>query len=255
MASLATRSEQVAWRRQAWVTALMAIVVAIGFSVQLLMGRSSFDAPILVHAHAVVFFGWVALSAVQAGLAATGNLGWHRPLGWLGAAWVLVMVPIGFALMLTNIANGRLPFFFQPQVFLMQNLGTLICFGVLTAWAIQLRRNTGWHRRLHLCALATLMGPAFGRLLPMPLLIPWALEIAAIPGLLFPVWVAWREWQEDGAVHPAWVPGLLALPLTLSLAWLLAHSPLGDAIYATVVDGGPVAGRSGFGFGSPPPGM
>lgn len=34
---------------------VMALVVVAGFSLQLAMGRSSFEAPLLVHAHAVVF--------------------------------------------------------------------------------------------------------------------------------------------------------------------------------------------------------
>lgn len=41
---------------------VMALVVVAGFSLQVAMGRSSFEAPLLVHAHAVVFMGWVVIS-------------------------------------------------------------------------------------------------------------------------------------------------------------------------------------------------
>ena len=44
---------------------VMALVLVAGFSVQLAMGRSSFSAPPLVHAHAVVFMGWVAIYLLQ----------------------------------------------------------------------------------------------------------------------------------------------------------------------------------------------
>lgn len=246
-------AERAAWRRQAWLTGLMALIFVAGFLTQFLAGRSSFSAPLIVHAHGLVFFGWVALSTAQAGLAAGGRFEWHRPLGWLGVAWALVMVPLGLALMLSTVGSGRTPFFFQPQVFLIENVATLACFAGLTAAAILLRRNAGWHRRLHFSALACLMGPAFGRLLPMPLMTPWAMEIAALPGLAFPAWLAWREWREDGRLHPAWVVGVLALPVALALAWLLAHSAAGDAVYASVVAGSPAAGAPGLAF-PPPPG-
>jgi len=71
---------------------VMALVVVAGFSLQLAMGRSSFEAPLLVHAHAVVFMGWVVIFLVQNLLIATGQLRWHRPLGWLAAAWLAPML-------------------------------------------------------------------------------------------------------------------------------------------------------------------
>ena len=39
----------------------MAAVIFAGFSLQLAMGRSTFASPPLVHAHALVFMGWVVL--------------------------------------------------------------------------------------------------------------------------------------------------------------------------------------------------
>ncbi len=231
----------------------MALVLALGFTVNLLTGRSSFAAPAILHVHAILFFGWVVICALQSWFAATGRTQLHRPLGWLGAAWALVMLPVGFALMLHRVGAGQTPFFFQPQVFLIGNLATLGCFAVLTAAAIAMRRDTGWHRRLHLGSLACLMGPGFGRLLPMPLLTPWALEIAMLPGLAFPAWLAWREWREDGRLHPAWVPAIALLPVVTLAAWLIAHSPAGDAAYALAVAGQPGQAVPGLAF-PPPPG-
>jgi hypothetical protein len=255
MTGIDISAEQEAWRRQAIVTSLMALIVVGGFLNQLLMGRSSFAAPLVVHIHALVFFGWVAINTAQAWAATSGRLDLHRPLGWLAAAWVLMMLAAGVAIMLAKVGEGRAPFFFQPQVFLVENIAGLLCFAVLTGAAIRLRHDTGWHRRLHLCALASLMGPAFGRILPMPLMIPWAMEIAMLPGLAFPAWLAWREGRADGAVHPAWVIGILALPLTTAAAWLIAHSQMGDALYAQVVEGRAGEAVPGLAFGAPPPGM
>lgn len=255
MTHVGTSEGQKAWRRQAMVTTLMALIFVGGFLNQFLMGRSSFGAPLVVHIHAVIFFGWVAINTVQAWAAASGRLDLHRPLGWLAAAWVLMMLAAGVAIMLAKVGAGRAPFFFQPQVFLFENIAGLLCFALLTGAAVRLRHDTGWHRRLHMCAFATLMGPAFGRILPMPLMIPWAMELAMLPGLAFPAWLAWRESREDGTVHPAWAIGILALPLTTLVAWLLAHSPIGDALYQQVVAGRAGEAVPGLAFGAPPPGM
>lgn len=40
---------------------VMTAVIFAGFSLQLAAGRSSFSAPLLVHAHALVFMGWVVI--------------------------------------------------------------------------------------------------------------------------------------------------------------------------------------------------
>lgn len=40
---------------------VMTLVIIAGFSLNIIMGRSSFAAPPLVHAHAIVFMGWVAI--------------------------------------------------------------------------------------------------------------------------------------------------------------------------------------------------
>lgn len=252
MASRAQGDNRAEWGRQFRVTALMALVFAAGFSFQLAMGRSSFDAPLVVHAHALVFFGWVVLALMQSGLAASGRLDLHRRLGWLAAAWLLAMLVTGPLVTVNAVRMARSPFFFQPQAFLLQDIATLLCFFGLTAAALGLRHDSGWHRRLHLCALACLLGPAFGRLLPMPFMAPLAFEAAALPGLLFPAWLAWRETRSEGRLHPAWIPGLVVLPLTLALAQGLAHSALGDRLYAAAVAGSPGAARPGLSYPPPP---
>ena len=166
---------------------VMALFVAAGFSLQLAMGRSSFHSPPLVHAHAIVFMGWVTLYVLQNVFVSRGSMALHRRLGWIGAGWIVAMLILGFAVTIAMVRRGQVPFIFTPLQFLVFDPMTLIAFFGLTVAAITLRRRTDWHRRLHYCGMSLLLGPAFGRLLPMPLLIPWAWEAAFAATLFFPL--------------------------------------------------------------------
>lgn len=220
---------------------VMAAIIVAGFAFQLAAGRSTFAAPPRVHIHAFVFFGWVALYVLQNTLAATGSLALHRRLGWIAAAWVPAMVVAGTYVTVANIQAGRVPPFFQPAYFLLMNPLHILLFAGLVAAAILLRRRTQWHRRLLFSATASLLAPAFGRLLPLPLLIPWAAWAAFLPTLAFPVAGAIRDWRRDGRVHPAWWWGIGAVLGLLIALELLVRSPLGIAIYQAVTGGSPGA--------------
>ena len=42
----------------------VAVITVAGFGLNIVLGRSSFAAPPLVHAHAIVFMGWVGTAAM-----------------------------------------------------------------------------------------------------------------------------------------------------------------------------------------------
>lgn len=232
---------------------VMAAVMVAGFSVQLLMGRSSFAAPPRVHAHAVIFFGWIVLFLTQAHAAMRGDLARHRLLGPVAGVWIVAMLIAGTVVTLALVQAGRAPFFFYPQQFLIADPVSLLGFVGLTAYAVAKRGQSDWHMRLHICAFAAIMGPGFGRLLPMPLLAPYAFEIAALVPLVFPLAGMLRDRKLSGAVHPAWWHGTLALLAMVVAFDAIAYSPIGDALYQAVVAGTAGAAVPGLALPPPPP--
>lgn len=233
----------------------MAVLIIASFSLHFLAGRSSLSARPLVHAHGLVFMAWVLIFTTQAWLGSTGSLAMHRRLGRVAALWVPLLVVMGTWLTVDTVQRGTAPFFFQPQHFVIANpLGVLV-FAALVVAAVRLRAQTDWHVRLQICAMAAILGPAFGRLLPAPLMIPWTYEVSVLCGLLFPLAGIVRDMRLGLGVHRAWLWGISAIISTLLVAQLLASSPLGDMIYGWVTAGHPGAAVPGMAYPPPPPGM
>ena len=233
---------------------LMAITIVAAFSFQYLMGRSTFASPVRVHAHAFFFMGWVVIYVLHNVFVATGRISLHRRLGWIAAAWVAPMVVMGFVVTVTMVRLGTVPFFFRPLQFLIFDPMAVLTFAGLTIAAVVLRRRTEWHRRLHFCAMTILLTPAFGRLLPLPLLQPWSWEAAYATSMLFPLVGAWLDVRRSGRVHPAWNWGIATIVATFLLTEAITYTPVGIAIYDAVTDGSPGAAVPPLEFAPPPAG-
>lgn len=232
---------------------VMAVILVAGFVLQLGMGRSSFGAPLIVHAHAFLFMGWVGIVVTQAWLAGAGNFPLHRQLGLLAAVWAVGLLVFGTWVTIAAVQTGRTPFFFQPQHFIVANPLTLYASIGLVAAAVALRHRPDWHSRLQVGAFALLMGPGFGRIIPMPLLTPYAHEIAGLAALVFLGAGMVHDQRAHGRIHPAWIWGVVALVGATAIARLIGFSPIGEAIYEATVSGTSLAGTSGLAF-PPPPG-
>lgn len=217
----------------------MTLVIVAGFSMQLAMGRSSFHVPLLVHVHAFVFFGWTFFFLLQTTLAATGSVALHRRLGWIGAVWAALLLVIGTVITAVVVQQGRTPFFFTPLYFLMMNPLSVFVFAGLLAAAIRLRHRPEWHRRLMICAMAGITGPGIGRLLPLPLLIPFAGWAVFATFMLFPIAGMIRDRRHTGSVHTAWIVGAAVLTVSQSVMSLAANTGLARPIYRLVTAGTP----------------
>lgn len=255
MASLAEPHSAVAKDdRFFFITSLiMAAIVVAGFSLMIVTRRSSFASPPIVHAHAVVFMGWVVLYVTQNALVARGSIALHRRLGWIGAGWIVAMVVLGTIVTVRLVRLGHAPFFFPPALFLVLNPVTILTFAALTTAAIVRRRQTEWHRRLHFSGMALLLGPAYGRLLPMPFLIPYAYEVDVLAVLILPIVGMVFDLRRTGKVHPAWWWGLAAIIGSTVLSEAITYSPLGTALYRAATAGSPGASVAPLAYPPFPP--
>ncbi|MDG2534833.1 hypothetical protein P6144_14330 [Sphingomonas sp. HITSZ_GF] len=246
MATLAEPMPMAARRDRFFLILSLAMIAVIvgGFSLNIVAGRSSFGLPLIYHVHALVFMGWIAIYLMQTLLVAGGNVAIHRQLGWIALAWVPAMLVMGMAITLYSVCHhGGPPFFALPE-FLFGNPAGLLCFGGLALAGFSMRKRSDWHRRLMLCSMAAITGPGFGRLLPVPFMIPWSWFAAALVApLIFPLIGAARDWMRSGRVHPAWLWGIAAMAGSFAVAEALAFTPLGEGIARAVVAGTPGADR------------
>ena len=245
MATVAPRSAPVQGETRFF--AIMAFVmsgtIVSGFAFNLAMGRSTFAVPPIYHIHAFIFMSWIALYLAQHVAIARGNVTLHVRLGKLAYLWIPAMVLAGSALMITVARRNGGPFFFAINEFLISNLSLLFCFAGLALWALRQRRYTGWHRRLMLCAMAILTGPGIGRLLPLPLMIPYAWTITFLVTLILPVIALVADKHRNGRVHPAFRWGIGIYVGVFVCSMLLAYSPIGYAITDRVIAGSAGAAR------------
>jgi hypothetical protein len=244
MATLAQRGAGAEGTRFYTIMAfVMALVIVAGFSLNLAMGRSSFALPAAFHVHGMIFMGWLGLYLAQAVTIASGNRALHRQLGKLAYVFIPAMVAAGAMIIVVSIRGTGGPFFFAQNEFFISNLAGLLVFGGLAWWALRVRRHTGWHRRLMLVAMSALTGPGLGRLLPMPLLIPYAWPIAVAASFVFGAVAMLVDWRTNGRVHPAYWWGMGINVGGFLASMVLAYSPIGYAITEAVIAGTPGAER------------
>lgn len=247
MATIAERAKTPLEKERAfflYMAVAMAAVLIAGFSINLAFGRSSFSVPLIFHLHAGVFFGWVTLYLLQNSLVATGSVALHRRLGWLSLAWVPAMAVLGPTITIVSLRASGGPPFFDANEFLFGNSLGILAFAALALTGIAMRGRPDWHRRLMCGAMISLTGPGFGRLLPMPFLIPWAWWIASVltPMIFFAIGIIFDK-RRSGKVHPAWLWGLATLVGSQLLADAIAYSPIGTSITRAVIEGTPGAQR------------
>ncbi|MDT0506537.1 adenylate cyclase [Novosphingobium sp. MMS21-SN21R] len=202
----------------------MAAFIVFGFAQWALRGFvSPTTVPVWVHLHGLAMLSWLGLLIIQNLLVGSGNIALHRKLGWLGLALVLMIAGLGMFTGRMAVELHRVPPFFTDAYFLALTHAEAVTFPLIVGAGIAMRRQTQWHRRLMLGATIIVMEPAFGRLVPAPLLGP---VLTALTGLALQLAVlgiiARHDMRETGTIHPA--TRVLALVLLLLSATVHALS-------------------------------
>jgi hypothetical protein len=136
---------------------------------------------------------------------------------------------MGVAATVFAIASHNVPSFFPKGIFLALSLLGILVFGVLVAAAVRLRRRADWHKRLMLCATASILAPGLARFLPMDAF------GALAPLVLFAVNDAFllagpaADLAVQRNVHPAYRWGVALVVLYQALIGPLGFSPLAAA--------------------------
>ncbi len=186
--------------------------VALGLCLFIIAGFAQFAArgfvnvtavPPWVHIHGIAMLVWLTLGFVQPALANANNLAMHRRLGWLGVGAAITVTVVGSYTGIMAIILDRQPPFFTPPYFLALTQIGIAVFAAMVAAALIKRRDTLWHQRLMLGSTILILEPALGRLLPMPLIMPWG-ELLVMVIQLGVLWLVVRHDRASlGAVHPA----------------------------------------------------
>jgi hypothetical protein len=223
-----TQRNVVASERRFFLAMAIAIAATVIFGFTLNAARMHWtflELPPQVHLHAAAFLAWIILYVVQNWLIVRGSITRHRQLGVLGGVIAVSMVVLGIFTTVAAVQQHRVPPFFPPGVFLVLDVLGVIGFGILTAWAIALRKQAAWHKRLMLCGTILVMSPALGRILPMPLLGKFAplavfasMAVYVIAGMIF-------DLRLRGRIHPAYYWGGGVLVVTNVLVGPLGFSP------------------------------
>lgn len=216
-------------------------VGVIGFAptywIPLLTGRIGV-API-VHVHAIVFYGWLTLFAVQARLAMTRRMTRHRELGVFGVSWATAMVFVGIAAAVNSIRQSTAAGYGDAALaFSVVPLTGIVFFGVLFAIALVNVSRPDLHKRLILIATVSLLNAAVGRLVilalgltpPSATVVPAPVVVTILPGLiadLLLVPAMLHDKRHLGHVHRAyWIGGaalvasqLLRVPISQTGIW------------------------------------
>ena len=220
------------WDRNAYLAFVLAAwgatLMGFGESVtQRMQGHADYPAPLVLHAHAALFIGWLALLTAQVVLIRLHRTALHRMLG-LAA---LVMVP---AMLVSSFLAERFSQHFYSTkdpdnlYFFAVPLGYLVVFPTCVALALHARRDPPAHKRWMLLANAVILGVPFARWWGQALYARfgdgfWGMVVHTYAGTdLLLLLMAGYDMATRGRLHPVLqvgIPGLLASQLVVSWAY------------------------------------
>ena len=166
------------------------------------------DKPPVIHFHAVVYVGWLAVFIAQTVFAATGRFALHVRLGRIGIGYGVLVIVVGvitaFSMFAIRVRASQIE---EARVSLLAPLVDMVVFAPFFGAAIYYRRKPELHKRLMIVATTALLIAAVGR---MPFLgTPrnlWLLQLIWISPILLAMGY---DFFKRTIVHPIYVLGIV----------------------------------------------
>lgn len=176
--------------------------------------------PWIIHVHAAVYLGWLALLIAQASLAARGQIAAHRKVGRFGIAYGALVLVLGLivaiAMPVINVHTGAWSTE-RAETFLAVPLGDMVLFGSFFGAAIAYRSKPEIHKRLIVLAAVAVMFAAVGRAMNAAGVLigdptPFAGRVPRLALWYSPVLVAMaHDLVTKRRIHPVYWIGIVAM--------------------------------------------
>lgn len=173
-------------------------------------------------AHGLLMLNWLGVFIAQTRLTSAKSFDLHRKLGWLSCVLVAAIAVAALNAGAMAIALHRVPPFFFQSVFPCSQL--VRCHRLRGRFRIRIGPvpNASWHKRLMLAAVILVTEPAFGRIVPMPLLGaagPWVERAFQLALFVLPLR---HDLRTLGRMHPATLVGPAAITIEQAAIFALA---------------------------------
>ncbi|MEO6042040.1 MAG: hypothetical protein ABIP41_09075 [Croceibacterium sp.] len=188
-----------------WMTLAMSVFVFGGFGMTYLKPMSSGTfppAPPIVHLHGAIFFSWMILLVVQAGLVNAGNVRLHRSLGTWAIAHATAVIYTGILLQLIATRRAMDKGFAAGTDGLYLGLCAFFGFSLMMILAIRNTRRPEIHKRMILFAMLPLLPPGVNRFWSKGLGLADAIPVVPLYATLWSMALAIliHEWRRSGRI-------------------------------------------------------
>lgn len=213
---------------------LTVVIVLVGFWPTYygsLLRNVSIHRPIVVHVHALVFTGWLALFVAQTALAATGRIHAHLRLGRIGAWYGGVLIAVGVYTALVRSAAQPAG---EREILLWVTLIDMAIFSGFFGAALWFRRKPHLHKRLMTAAAVSLAVASVSRMDFLPA--PPARQLVAFLLWSAPVLIAVaHDARHARRLHPVFVVALAMFAFRIWTPLLIATTPQWTALTARIL--------------------
>jgi len=212
-----------------WMSLACLTVAITGFSTTFFipLARGRFQAPAVIHVHALLLFGWLLLFIAQASLIQRRRFLTHRRLGLLGAVMCPAIAVSGIAVGLyatrRDLAAGGGDFVLGQMVNVVIEM---LLFAALVTAALLLRRDGESHKRLLLLATLSALGPAWLRFRHLLPAVPHPFVVFSLVADSVLLVAIARDLRVMGGIHPVYLWGGGAMVAVHMVELAAVTSPL-----------------------------